>query len=199
MIHALPGMGADNRMFPHPWSELPDFIAHDWPPYRGEGTIGDFSDTLVETFGIEDGDTLVGSSLGGMVACEIAKIRKLGDLFLVGSAVNKTEVNRLLAIIHPLAYIAPIEWLKFSAGSIPSDLAQMFSSTDASFIRSMCAAIFDWDGLGEHKLRCHRIHGKKDFVIPPPEKADLLLDGGHLISITHAAQCAGYVRDNLTR
>ena len=31
MIHALPGMGADHRMYPEPWSSLPEFAAHDWP------------------------------------------------------------------------------------------------------------------------------------------------------------------------
>lgn len=197
MIHALPGMGADKRMFPHPWDELPDFIAHDWPPYSGEKSLEDFAATMVEAFSIRDGDTVVGSSLGGMVACEIAKIRNLSGLFLVGSALHRNEVNKLLAMIHPLAAIAPIEWLKFSAGSVPTDLARMLAGVDASFIRNMCSAIFKWDGLGGHKVKCHRIHGKNDLIIPPPQHTDLLLDGGHLISITHAMQCAAFVRENL--
>jgi len=29
MIHALPGMGADHRMYPAPWPDLFGFIAHD--------------------------------------------------------------------------------------------------------------------------------------------------------------------------
>lgn len=199
MIHALPGMGADRRMFPHPWDELPDFIAHDWPRHQGEGTIADLAGRVVKAFGIRDGDIVVGSSLGGIVACEISKIRNLRSLILVGAAADRNEVNGLLALLHPLARIAPIEWLKLSAGSIPADLARMFSSADPSFIRSMCSAVFAWDGLGEHTVKCHRIHGSKDLVIPPPQHVDLLLDGGHLIAITHAAQCVEFVGRALSR
>ncbi len=81
MIHALPGMGADRRMFPEPWETLAGFVPHDWPAYSGERTVADFARTVVETFEIRDGDALIGTSLGGMVACEIAKIRKLRALF----------------------------------------------------------------------------------------------------------------------
>jgi pimeloyl-ACP methyl ester carboxylesterase len=197
MIHALPGMGADHRMFPDPWGDLAEFAAHDWPAYSGETTLTDIAITVARTCGIKDGDTLIGTSLGGMVACEIAKIRKLRALFLVGSAAGKEEVNKLLAVLHPLAEIAPIEWLKFSAGSIPSELPRMFAGVDASFMRAMCAAIFQWEGLASAPVRCFRIHGKRDPVIPPPKHADLLLDGGHLISMTHPVECAGFVKAKL--
>src|SRR4051794_40725697 len=118
MIHALPGMGADHRMFPSPWNALPSFVAHDWPRHNGERTLSEVAKTVSSAFGIQDGDTVVGASLGGMVACEVAMIRKLGALYLVGSATNKAEVSRLLAVLSPLTKLAPIEWLQFSASKI---------------------------------------------------------------------------------
>ena len=149
---------------------------------------------MCEARNIRDGDSLVGSSLGGMVACEIAKIRKIKTLYLVGSATRKEEVSTLLAILHPLAQVAPFDWLRFSAGKVPNELAQMFADTESSFVRAMCAAIFKWEGLGTSATKVYRLHGKHDLVVPPPIKADLLLDGGHLISITHAKQCVDYIR-----
>lgn len=193
VIHALPGMGADHRMFPAPWTDLPNFRADDWVRYSGEETLADVADSMCKACGIQDGDALVGASLGGMVACEIAKIRKIPSLFLVGSAVHPDEISKVLAALHPLAQVAPIEWLRLSAGSIPLELAQMFASIDAPFVRAMCSAIFKWQGLGATSTKVHRIHGRFDLVIPPPDGADLLLNGGHLISITHAEKCAGYV------
>jgi hypothetical protein len=77
MIHALPGMGADHRMFPAPWGNLPDFTAHDWPKHSGELTLGAVARKVCDACSTRDGDILVGASLGGMIACEIAKIRKL--------------------------------------------------------------------------------------------------------------------------
>ena len=132
-----------------------------------------------------------------MVACEITKIRRIKTLHLVGSAVRKEEVNPIFQILHPLAQIAPIDWLRFSAGKIPNELTQMFATTETSFIRAMCSAIFEWQGLSDSATNIYRVHGKNDLVIPPPLKSDLLLDGGHLISITHANECVNYIRNNI--
>lgn len=189
-------MGADNRIFPGPWRTLPGFVPHDWGRLCGCKTLSEVAHSLCEYYEIKDGDQVVGVSLGGMVACEITKIRKISRLFLVGSAVKKEEISRLLAALHPLVQVAPINWLRLSASSIPAELAQMFAEADSSFIRAMCAAIFKWEGLGQTTTQVLRIHGRRDLVIPPPKAVDLLLDGGHLISMTHAAQCVDFIRAN---
>jgi hypothetical protein len=196
MIHALPGMGADNRMYPAPWPSIPDFVPHDWVNYSGEQSLEEIARSMCDSCQINDGDDLVGASLGGMVACEITKIRKISRLYLIGSAVRKEEISTLLAVLHPLAQIAPIDWLRISAGKVPADLAQMFANAEPSFIRAMCAAIFRWEGLGPSTTKVYRLHGKHDLVIPPPQFADLLIDGGHLISMTHAVECMEFIKAN---
>lgn len=197
MIHALPAMGADRRIFPDPWGTLPDFVAHDWPRHRGERTLAEVARAVAETYAIKDGDVLVGTSLGGMVACEIAKVRKLQALFLVGSATSRNEVSRPLAFLHPLAGITPFTWLRLAAGRVPGELPRMFSEAEASFLRSMCSAIFQWEGLATGAVRCFRVHGRRDLIIPPPPEVDLLLNGGHLIAMTHALECVEFVAANL--
>ena len=159
-------------------------------------SIRDVAATMCEACSIRDGDILIGASLGGIIACEITSIRKIPTLYLVGSAIRKEEISGLLRMLRPLAKVAPIEWVRISAGSIPNELARMFAGVDASFVRAMCAAVFQWDGLQSTSTQVFRIHGRKDLVIPPPTDVDLLLDGGHLISMTHAAECAAYVRAN---
>lgn len=194
MIHALPGMGADERMFPLPWINLPGFVSHNWKSCAGEKTLAGVAATICKTGAIKDGDSLIGASLGGMVACEITKIRKINTLYLVGSATHKVEINRILQFLHPLATVAPIDWLRFSAGKIPHEFAQMFAETDSTFIRAMCPAIFQWQGLADTSTKILRIHGLHDLVIPPPKNMDLSLDGGHLISITHATDCVAFIQ-----
>jgi hypothetical protein len=184
-------------MYPAPWSDLPGFVAHDWIRHSGEKSLAEVAQSMCGTLGIRDGDVLVGASLGGMIGCEITKIRKIPVLYLVGSATRREEVNGLLAALHPLARVAPIDWLRFSAGRIPTEFAQMFTGIEASFVRAMCSAIFEWDGLGISNTKVVRIHGKHDLVIPPPDRVDLLLDGGHLISMSHAQQCAEFIRADL--
>jgi pimeloyl-ACP methyl ester carboxylesterase len=188
MIHALPGMGANVRMYPEPWRALPGFMAHDWPVYKGETTLAAMALRVAGEFPIQDGDTLIGSSLGGMVACEIGKLRKLRQLALIGSTTSPGEINSLLRLLRPLVGVAPVEILKASAATVPSELAQMFHEVDADFIRAMCKAVLDWPGVDPLPCPLIRIHGRHDLVIPAPGWIDLLLDGGHLLAMTHAAE-----------
>lgn len=197
MIHALPGMGADHRMFPEPWGTLPGFRAHDWVLAPGITSLRQLAEAMIEAGNIRDGDVLVGCSLGGMVAGEITKLRQIPVLFLVGSAASKAEMNSWAARLHPLVDKVPMDWLKFCAGRLPAGAAKMLAEADPDFIRRMCPAIFQWAGLSETKTRVWRIHGRKDLVIPPPKKCDLLLGGGHLIAMTHAKECVGFVAKHL--
>jgi len=197
MIHALPGMGADHRMFPPPWNSLPGWRAHDWPAYDGERTLADLATRLIATCGIQSGDILIGASLGGMVACEISKQVSVRAVFLVGSALHRREVSRLLQSLAPLIDYVPINALRLSASSIPADLARMFEQAEADFLRAMCKAILDWPGGSGAGLPVFRLHGRHDLVIPEPESVDCLLDGGHLISMTHASQCLAFIREKL--
>jgi pimeloyl-ACP methyl ester carboxylesterase len=193
MIYVLPGMGADNRMYAGPWRSLPGCVFLDWPANAQEESIAGIADRVLATAGIPDGATLVGSSLGGIVACEIAKLRRIEKLFLVGSARNNEEISSILRILHPLIDLAPLTFIQRASGKIPGELLEMFSASDARFIWNMCWAIFVWDGLLENTVLVCRIHGRFDLVIPPPPDVDILIEGGHLIAMTHAAECVRFI------
>lgn len=197
MIHALPGTGADQRMFPGPWGELPGFVAHDWSAVRQTRDLPELAAAVTAEWKIQDDDTLVGCSLGGMVACEILRLRRIKRLFLIGSATRRTDVNPWLTTLCPLIDLTPVNWLRLAADKVPGDVAAMFAASDPDFVRAMCKAIFQWNGLGETATPVYRIHGRQDRVIPPPAGADLLLEGGHLVAMTHAPQCVAFVRERL--
>jgi hypothetical protein len=190
-------MGADHRMYPAPWSSLPSFVADDWPRYSGEATLEQIARSFCERRCVEDGDVIIGSSLGGMVACEITRIRRIPVLYLIGSAVHPDEISGVLSALHPLAKVVPFDLLRFSASSVPTELSHMFADAEPSFVRAMCLAVFDWQGLVRSGTKIFRIHGSGDRVIPRPSQADLLLDGGHLIAMTHATDCVDFIRANL--
>ncbi len=194
MLFVLPGMGADHRMYAAPaWRALPDARFLDWPEHWGEDSIAAMADRVIAESGITDGDTVIGSSLGGIVGCEIANRLRLHSLVLVGSAQSATEISGLLAALYPLAALAPLDFIRFSAGKLPGELCEMFADTQASFIRAMCRAIFSWPGLKLTHQRPLRLHGRHDRVIPLPPGADLVLDTGHLLAMTHAAECVAFL------
>ena len=199
MIHVLPGMGADHRMYSAPaWQRLADTHFINWPDHHGETSIAAIASRVIAEAKISEGDVVVGSSLGGIVGCEIARTVPLKALVLIGGAKDKAEISGLLTLLHPLARLAPLEFIQISAGKFPSELTRMFNQSQASFIRAMCAAIFDWSGLDESRIKPLRIHGKHDHVIPMPAQVNLALDGGHLIAMTHAEECVRFINASIT-
>jgi pimeloyl-ACP methyl ester carboxylesterase len=168
----------------------------DWPKCEGRESLADVASRLVEEADIGDGDVVAGCSLGGMVAGEIARIRRLDCLVLISSARHKAEINSLLAALHPLIDVLPVEFVQRCAARLPSELSRMFSRSQPEFVRRMCRAIFTWEGSADVPVRGLRIHGRKDRVIAPPANADLWLEAGHLLAITHAAECVGFLRRN---
>lgn len=193
--YLLPGMGADRRMFPGPWGSLPNVAYIEWRSYAGETSIRGLASWIIADHSIAPGDLLVGCSLGGIVACEIANITAVAGLVLVGSAKNKGEINPFVSMLHPLIDLTPLAFVQRLAASVPHDIASMFSDSDPVFLRAMCRAIFVWEGLKEGRGKSWRIHGKADRVIPAPKGVDHLLPGGHLIAITHAQECVNVIRD----
>ncbi len=188
-MHFYPGMGATSAMYGDAaWTTLDGAVFHNWPAWRGEGTLSAWARRLIDEHHIEPGDIVAGSSLGGMVAAEIANQVKVGGLILIGSAARPDEISRLLAALHPLIDLAPVAFIQRCAGKVPQELSGMFAMSDPHFIRAMVRAIFQWEGLqGETPLL--RIHGRQDRVIPPLDKVDCLIDGGHLIAMSHPKEC----------
>ena len=196
MNHFLPGMGATSAMYGEVWRQAFEGCYHDWPRWRGEEAIKAMARRMISEGGIVEGDTVIGTSLGGIVACEIANLVELDQVVLIGSARRKGEVSQVLAALHPLIDVTPVSWAQFSSGKVPGALAEMFAESDPDFIREMSKAIFRWDGL-VNEVPVFRIHGARDLVIPKPEDANCILDGGHLIAMTHAAECVEALKEAL--
>ena len=193
LIYILPGMGADHRMYPPPWPSLPASRFIDWPVYGGETSVADLARSVAATAPIAADAWLVGSSLGGMVACELTKLMPVRGLILIGSATSREELSPMLGALGSLIDLTPVNFIRQLAGKAPSELAQMFARSDPAFIRAMCRAIVAWPGLGASPVPLYRIHGRRDRVIPLPPKVDLVLGGGHLIAMTHAPECVRLV------
>lgn len=197
MIHVLPGMGADSTLYRNEWRTLEDCAFIDWPAYRGETTLRAIARSIVADAGIRDHDVVIGHSLGGMIGCEIATLRKLKGLVLVSGAKSREEINPLLAALHPLAPFTPFRLAQAVVRCLPGHLYEMFARSDPSFLRATCRAIFTWKGLEPERVRVHRIHGRRDRIIPLPQGVDRVVEGGHVIPLTHARECVEFVRSIL--
>ncbi|MBI4833667.1 MAG: hypothetical protein HY811_02450 [Planctomycetes bacterium] len=199
MIFLLPGMGANHKMYTESegWKELKDAVFPDWPKYNGETNFAAVAQRLIKEHKITSSDYVGGSSLGGMIAIEIEKILNNPKIILLGSALNKSEVNSLLIKLSPIAEITPLKLLQLFTDNIRNKLVEMFTGIDTEFIKAMCLAINKWEGYSGPLEKLVRIHGKRDMIIRCPEKCFAIPDGGHLIAMTHPRECIRFIKENL--
>ncbi len=191
-LYLLPGMGADSSMYGGPWRSLDDVVFVDWPDCNGETTLSEVADRLISTHGIGPSDLIAGSSMGGMVALEVAEKVGIEKVILLGSAKSRDEVHPLLVALSPLAKITPLRFSQVIGGSSSkAGFAGMAIKTDSEFIKNMCVAVANWGGAAVPDDRICRIHGTKDRVIPCPEECHRVEGAGHLLAITHAEACVG--------
>jgi hypothetical protein len=186
-------MGATSAMYGGPWRDLPDSDAIDWPEYQGEKTIAQIAARLIAEHNISTEDSIIGSSLGGIVALEIHAIINLQQVVLLGSAVSRTEINPLLVALAPLAKITPLGLIQHLAGKSDALLPTMYAKVDADFVRAMCLAISNWNGYAGDTQAVTRIHGQRDHIIRCQTDATIIPNAGHLIAITHAKECIAVI------
>lgn len=193
MIFLLPGMGANSKMYQGAWLDVNPATCIDWPSYKGDASLPELARRVATHYRIKNNDILIGSSMGGMVALEISKLLHLDRVVLVGSAIDVSEMNSLLTFLTPFVDFAPIEFFQKLAGRHDSLFQQMFASSDAVFMRTMCKAISTWDGYPGNLSNVTRIHGEKDKVIKCPRDCHVIKRGGHLIPISHARECVDII------
>jgi esterase/lipase len=193
--HLLPGMGANASMYDHLQREL-DFEINfiNWPKYKGEKTYSETANRVIEENDIEDGDVVGGSSLGGMVAVEIGRQKRLKAIVLIGSASSPAEVHGIISRLAPLTAISPISLIQILIGKHENIITKMLAEADSNFIRAMCLYLPKWSGAVDTPSPIFRIHGQKDNIIPCPKAGcEIIAGAGHLLAITNASECGEYL------
>lgn len=200
-VYLLPGMGADERMYVKSWRELEGVTFLNWGEYQGEKTIGEVADRLIKQYALDEDVIIGGSSLGGMVASEIAQRLGCRGLILIGSTYRKEDVNVLLRWLSHLSEITPVGLMQVLVGKAEGHLlSEMFADSDGEFIKAMCRAVKCWETVKLiEKTNVLQIHGKRDHVIgypkAPGRKIEFyLIEGaGHLVGMRHDAKCTELV------
>jgi len=194
--YLLPGMGADSSMYGRVWRSLSWIRLLDWPTFNEESSLAEMAASVIKEADIKAGDVVGGSSLGGMVALDIARKVEVAGVILIGSAIGPGELNGFLRLAAPLAAVAPIKFTQTVVGRMSdNEVVCMFERADPRFIRAMCLALPSWEGFRGPREVIHRVHGDSDLVIPAPQDAARLVAGaGHLLAITHPNECVEFVK-----
>lgn len=211
-VYFLSGLGADSRIFRH--INLPEgFEANyiEWIPPTGHETLKEYAHRLSENIDKTKPFVLIGVSMGGMVACEIASIAKPFALIIISSCPSSTHLPSYFPIYRrlKLAKLTSIKLIKFSlvtkrlfTGESKEDkqmLTTVIKESDPQFIRWAMTAILEWNTKDTPEHFIH-IHGSADGVLPSKytNPTHLIKGGGHMMILSKAKQINEIIKEVLS-
>ena len=114
----FPGMGATCAMYENLYRVNSDIVGCDWPKGNTFKSFSDLAKCCIQEYGITSNDVVAGSSMGGMVACEMFIELQCRGLVLIGSCSDPRSVP-----LHKLAWLGSYavndRLLNISAQSVP--------------------------------------------------------------------------------
>lgn len=198
----ISGLGADKQAFKNiklPAGYEPVFL--DWIPPQKDEPLYNYAHRFSSLIKNNDAFILIGLSFGGMLASEIARIRKPLKTIIISSIATADELpwyfKRAGSIgLHKKM---PIRFLKaatvvnriIGAGS-PEDKAIVYNYVKYAkpdFIRWSLDAIINW-GQHERLPGIVHLHGSNDHLLPLKfiHPDFVVKDGGHLMVLNKAAE-----------
>lgn len=212
-IVMLPGMGVDARLFAPQWAAGLKFESPPMPMPEPGDSMARYARRVRDQIGL-DGPCIVGGvSLGGMVACELARITQARCVLLVGSCAHRRAIPRYYWPVEWFSRIVP-DFLIRRRAVISARLLMHFegltleqcqlvrtmaTETPVTKLRRYARMILTWEAPRAYPCPIHHIHGDKDLVIPlrrvQPEA--IVAGGGHLINMTHPLEVNTFLARHL--
>ena len=201
-IFLIAGMGADTRIYNN--IELPpeyDVIPVDWIEPHQTDTLTTYAQKLIYQYDIKQKDIIIGNSLGGMLAIEIAKKISLKKTILISSIKTMNEAPGYYKVFRalPVYKIIPNKLLTSSGFLIKpmfGDMSDanlwlfrdMLRNTSPTFLKWAMGAALKWDN-NFIPPNVHHIHGDADLIFPVKKIKDFtLIKGGSHIMIFNRAK-----------
>ena len=201
-VYFISGLAADGRVFQ--FIDLPEGYTKNYinwiPPQKAESLKG-YALRLTEQINHEQPFILVGLSMGGMLASEIAKLFPPKITILISSVPASSQlpgyykyVNRFkLYRLVPTKILKSISVAKriFSTETHQAKkvLVEVIKESDPKFIRWAIQAILEWENETIPNPIKH-IHGTKDGILPfkNTHPSHAILDGTHLMLMSRVKE-----------
>jgi pimeloyl-ACP methyl ester carboxylesterase len=212
-VYFISGLAADRRVFKH--IRLPNgftMIHLDWiPALKGE-TLVNYASRLATPINRSEPFILVGLSMGGMVATEIAKQYSPTATILLSSIATHQHLPTHLKLAGKLKLhrIVPVKLVKnaailkrFFTTETPDDkttLKQIIRESDSRFIYWAMDAILKWRNEEVPQPLFH-LHGTRDEILPIKytKPTHVIPKAGHLMVMNRASQVNEFLTGILKR
>lgn len=207
-LYCISGLGADERVFQYLDLSFAHPVFITWiNPLPGE-TLEMYARRLKEEFIGEENPLIIGLSLGGMLATEIAKQLPKANVIIISSAKTRRELPlywrffRYIPVYKILTYnlVKQTQALQEYFLGAGSQLSRQYEKTvidraNMQFYKWAIGAIVSWENKAAPSNVFH-IHGSNDRLLPLRfTKPDFIVNnGGHLMIIENADEVSAVLK-----
>lgn len=211
-VYLLPGMGADARIYKN--IQLPghELISVDYFDPSESDTLTTYAQKLIGQYNIKSGSVLLGNSLGGMIAVEIAKQVDVAHVLLVSSIKTIDQAPAYFKFFRtvPVYKILPGKLftnMGFLAKPVFGDMNKddawlfndMLKKTSPKFMKWAMGAALHWVNKTVPP-NVHIITGDKDLVFDYKRITDaIIIKGGTHIMIFDKAPEISAILTNILK
>ena len=202
VIYCIPGLGLDHRIFdklniPSAQLKYIDFVE----PEK-QDTLASYAKRLAEF--IQDKEfSIMGMSLGGILAIEIARFLTPKRLFLISTIKNKRERPSIMKWMDKVAIsndratkLVVDASIAFKPYYDKSDqegnqlFQEMLTKASPTFLNWGLKEISNWEYDEELNIPFYHIHGSSDIIFPLKniDKAETLKGGTHYMLYNNAEE-----------
>jgi pimeloyl-ACP methyl ester carboxylesterase len=196
----IPGLGADERIYRNIRLDGYEIVHVKWlAPYKSD-TLSSYAQALINEYHIKQTDIVVGNSLGGMLAIEIAKKVTPDKTILISSIKTVDEAPRAFKWYRyiPIYRILPAKFytmtgniVQFAMGKMSKRHKELFidmlKKTSPQFVKWAIDAILHWDNQ-TIPANVYHITGDNDkvFNYKRIKGATIIKGGTHLMILNKA-------------
>ncbi len=202
-IFLIAGLGADTRLYNNiEIGDEHDVTPVDWIEPNISDTLSTYAQKLIHQYFISDNSVVIGTSLGGMIAIEIAKQVKLNKVILISSIKTKSEAPLYFRLFKtlPLYRLAKGNMVRRLGGLIRPVFGamseqhiwlfrDMLEKSSPKFIEWAMRAVLYWDNETV-PANVYHIVGDKDLVFNYKriKNATVITGGTHIMVFDKAKQ-----------
>jgi pimeloyl-ACP methyl ester carboxylesterase len=212
-VYCISGIAADKRAFKH--IRVPEgfeTVFIDWiKPFKNE-SVSDYAIRLAAGIDIREPFCLIGLSLGGIMASEIAIRCKPRVIVIIGSVPVFSELPSYYAWVRRfnIQKLVPGALYKWAAivkhyftrepAADKKEIFQMIRATDPAFIRWGIHAVLNWTNDQKPESLTH-IHGTSDEVFPFKfaRPTHIIPKGDHMLVISHPDEVNIIIREAFSK
>ena len=208
-LYLIPGLGADRRLFGQLdlGVHTPHFL--DWPVMPEGSTLRDFAQALAVRIDATKPHALIGVSMGGMVAQELAPMTDPVCVVIISSWKGPQEMPmpiRMMRGNHPERMLTPalfkhtLPLVRWQMGvETAADIALLDALVQAHPLEQLkiqINACLCWEGPVAPVAGLTHIHGDKDRLMPIASitNAEVVPGGTHFMVYSKAAEVGAALR-----